>query len=273
MPRPSILPSRDIPVSTGPPFGLLLDVRGTAAELPWDSETGHPPPRRGHPSTAGLGILRDVGGGGSLCGNGQASVELCGGGGGVLISAGSSEDQAVQVRRPRKGEAAWSLSGARRRLWAPPAPGMEKAKGAGAGGLQGPRPFSSDQRRGLRPHGGVRGWGEAAGPVSVALQPKRRQGGLGGVPLLPAPEDTAPPHPPAGQCHPGHRPLTSAPLPVDPPPLCSTVTPQATPSSLTSPEPQCSVLSPSCLPPPKLQQRPRLPSTHPPLKTNRHLWA
>ena len=77
--------------------------------------------------------------------------------------------------------------------------------------------------------------GEADGRVSVAPQPRRRQGGLGGVPLLPAPEDTALPHPPVGQCRPGH-PLSpsaagGATFPVDPPPLCSTVTPQATPSS------------------------------------------
>lgn len=110
-----------------------------------------------------------------------------------------------------------------------------KAKGAGAGGLQGPRPSSANQQRPAASWRASGVGGEADGRVSVAPQPRRRQGGLGGVPLLPAPEDTALPHPPVGQCRPGH-PLSpsaagGATLPVDPPPLCSTVTPQATPSS------------------------------------------
>lgn len=40
-----------------------------------------------------------------------------------------AEGRAAQVRRPRKGRAARSLSGARRRLWAPPAPGMREGQG------------------------------------------------------------------------------------------------------------------------------------------------
>lgn len=147
-----------------------------------------------------------------------------------------AEGGEVQVRRPRTGGGAAGAS---------PVPGGDcrphplqewgKAKGAGAGGLQGPRPSSANQQRPAASWRASGVGGEADGRVSVAPQPRRRQGGLGGVPLLPAPEDTALPHPPVGQCRPGH-PLSpsaagGATLPVDPPPLCSTVTPQATPSS------------------------------------------
>lgn len=148
-----------------------------------------------------------------------------------------------------------------------------KAKGADAGGSQGPRPSSSDQRRGLRPHGGVRGWGGVCWTSLRCPSAQAEAGRPGWGPPALRPGGHCPAPPSCRSVSPRAPHLASAPLPVGPPPLCSTVTPQATPSSLTSPEPQRSVLSPSCPPPPKLHQCPRLPSTHPPLKTNRHLWA
>lgn len=205
--RPSLLPPRDIPVSTEPPFGPPLDVRRTAAELPGDSETGHPLPRRGHSSTAGLEILRDVGGGGSLCGNAQASMELRGGGGGVLISAESAEGRGPSGPSPTSKERAGGPEPLRCQAETV-GPTRSRNEGRPRGlalarcTALGHPPLTSREACGLMGRSGV--GGEADGPVSVAPQPRWRQGGLGGVPCSPPQEDTALLHPPLSQCRPGH---------------------------------------------------------------------
>lgn len=279
MARPSLLPPRDIPVSTEPPFGPPLDVRRTAAELPGDSETGHPLPRRGRSSRAGLEILRDVGGGGSLCGNAQASMELRSGGGGVLISAESAEGRGPSGPSPTSKERAGGPEPLRCQAETV-GPTRSRNEGRPRGlalarcTALGHPPLTSREACGLMERSGV--GGEADGPVSVAPQPRWRQGGLGGVSLLPTPGGRCPAPPSSQSVSPRAPPLTLGCRSGYPPCRPSTSRVHRDPPSHTQLLASAtSALSPLSIPAPtpNLQQCPRLPSTHPSLKTNHHLWA